>query len=183
MRFLLADTHLALVRAARALGLGAVLAALGACGGSGFNGHVYHGERFAFAVGPVPARWRKLDVSHAALAFRDDRDEATIAANGRCRGEADDVPLKSLTQHLFMRFTERQIERQEVVPFDQREAMHSVVVAKLDGVPMKFDVWVMKKDGCVYDLMYMAPPDRFGRGSLEFSRFVSGFHTVSSDAN
>ena len=76
--------------------------------------------------------------------------------NGRCGVDGEDVPLAALTQHLFLRFTEREIVEQAVVPFDRREAMRTVVIAKLDGVPMKFDVWVLKKDGCVYDLDYMA---------------------------
>ena len=57
-----------------------------------------------------------------------------------------------------------QILEQKIVPFDRREAMHTVAQAKLDGVPMKFAVCVLKKDGCVYDLAYMAAPARFERG-------------------
>ncbi len=149
------------------------------CAGAGLDGGVYHGDGFAFRLGPEGQGWRRLAVSHAAVAYRVDADEATIAANGRCRLDADDIPLASLTQHLFLRFTERQIERQETVPFDGREAMHTVMAAKLDGVPMKFDVWVLKKNGCVYDLVYMVPPDKFGRGSPDFTRFVTGFSAVS----
>ena len=45
--------------------------------------------------------------------------------NGRCGKDGEDVPLASLTQHLFLGFTEREIDcEQTVVPFDGREAMH-----------------------------------------------------------
>jgi hypothetical protein len=145
---------------------------------STFDGSLYRGKNVAFRVGPTPPRWQRLTVSHAELAFRDPDNEATAAVNSRCGTDGDDVPLAALTQHLFMRFTARRIESEEVVPFDGREALHSVVEAKLDGVPFKFDVWVMKKDGCVYDLYYMAPPNRFDRGVPEFARFVKGFATV-----
>jgi hypothetical protein len=61
--------------------------------------------------------------------------------------------------------------------------MHTVVVAKLDGVPKKFDVWVLKKDGCVYDLYYIAPPDRYESGVGDFEGFVHGFSAASTDGN
>jgi hypothetical protein len=155
----------------------AVLASAAGCS-AGLQGDVYRGRGYAFRISPLPEGWRKIDVSHAALAFRDEADRATIAVNGRCGVDGEDVPLEALTQHLFIRFTERQIVEQKIVPFDGREAMRTVIVAKLDGVPMQFDVWVMKKDGCIFDLAYMAPPARFAPGAAEFERFVRGFATV-----
>lgn len=156
----------------------AVAAATAGCGASRFDGTVYRGEGFAFRVPPRPASWQPLDVTETALAFRDDQGAASIAINGRCRADGEDVPLASLTQHLFLQFTERDVVQQEIVPMDGREAMHSTVVAKLDGVPKKFDVWVLKKDGCVYDFLYVARPDRFDAGVGGFRTFVRGFATV-----
>lgn len=152
---------------------------LSACGPS-FNGAVYRGEDVAFRIPRAPEGWAPLEVSDASVAYRDEANGATIAVSGRCRGE-DDVPLASLTQHLFIHFTEREIVTQEVVPFDGREAMHTVLVAKLDGVSKKFDVWVLKKDGCVYDLLLIADPARFEAGLEAFGRLVRGFATLPVD--
>jgi hypothetical protein len=158
--------------------------ALGAAGcGAGLTGDTFHGNGFAFHIGALPEGWQRIEVTQAALAFRDARDGGTIELNGRCGVDGEDVPLAALTQHLFLHFTERQILEQTVVPFDRREAMRTVLTAKLDGVPMQFDVWVLKKDGCVYDFAYMASPPRFTRGSAEFERFVLGFSTVSVHAD
>jgi hypothetical protein len=38
---------------------------------------------------------------------------------------------------------------------------------------------VMKKDGCVYDVVLVAPPDRFDDKSAAFDRFAVGLRTVS----
>jgi hypothetical protein len=162
-------------------GLVLALALAGACGGPSFDGAVYRGDGFAFRVGPVPSGWTRIPASHASLAFRDEQHDATIALTGRCGLDGEDVPLASLTQHLFIQFTGREILEQQVVPFDQREAMHTVLSAKLDGVLKKFDVWVMKKDGCVYDLYYIAAPARFDAGVSLFRSFVESFATVSAD--
>jgi hypothetical protein len=51
--------------------------------------------------------------------------------------------------------------------------------AKLDGVPMQYDIYVMKKDGCVYDLVYVAPPARFTAGAADFERFALGLRASS----
>jgi hypothetical protein len=159
------------------------LTALGGCGGPQFDGTVYQAGNVAFRVGPTPATWRRIEVSQAALAFRDDTRDATIAVNGRCGLDGEDVPLAALTQHLFLAFTDREILEQKVVPMDGREGMNTLLSAKLDGVPKKFNVWVLKKDGCVYDFLYIARPDRFDKGVTEFDRFVQGFATVTTHAN
>jgi hypothetical protein len=153
--------------------------ALGACG-AGLHGDVFRGDGYAFRLGPLPAGFHRVAVDRASLAFRDDADGGTIAVNGRCGLDGEDVPLATLTQHLFLRFTEQEILEQTILPFDHREAMRTVIRAKLDGVPMKFAVWVLKKDGCVYDLAYMAAPERFDRDAAAFDRFARGFTTVTS---
>jgi hypothetical protein len=161
-----------------------MIAALSICAcGAAFDGTTYRAKGIAFEVPPPPESWQRIDVSHAALAFRDVASDATIAVNGRCGQDAPDVPLASLTQHLFRQFTDREIVTQEVIPFDQREAMHTLLLAKLDGVPKKFDVWVLKKDGCVFDLIYLASPDRFGAGIDQFQRFARGFKALPADAS
>lgn len=148
------------------------------CAGNGLTGNVYRGDGFAFSVVEPRGAWRRIQASEAALAYRNDQVRGSILINARCGLDGDDVPLVSLTQHLFLQFTEREIDTQEVVPFDGREAMHTVMNAKLDGVPMRYDVWVLKKDGCVYDLLYLAPAGGFDAGRGAFEDLVRGFATV-----
>ncbi|MGK3997108.1 hypothetical protein [Sorangium sp. So ce1024] len=155
----------------------ALVLALAGCGGPSFDGTVYRGPDVAFRVPRAPESWRQIAVSDAAVAYRDDENGATVALNGRCKNE-EDVPLISLTNHLFLHFTEREVMKQEVVPFDGREAMHTVVSAKLDGVPKVFDVWVLKKNGCVYDMLLIADPARYAASEPAFTRMVRGFSTL-----
>lgn len=147
------------------------------------DGNVYRGEGFAFRFDPPEVEgtgWRRLEHSHA-LAYRHDAKQASILIHGRCGLDSDDVPLVALKNHLFLQFTEREVHAEEVVPFDGREALHTQLTAKLDGVPMRYDVWVLKKNGCVYDLLYAAPPDQFDAGHGTFERLVAGFATLRSD--
>jgi hypothetical protein len=148
-----------------------------ACAGAGFDGHVFRGDGMAFEVGPIPSTWRTIDVDGALVAFRDDRSASTVALNGRCGLDGDDVPLEALTHHLFLHFTDRKLVSQERVSLDQRAALRSELVAELDGVPMHYVVYVLKKDGCVYDFMHVSgAADTAGREAFE--RFVRGFETL-----
>ena len=48
------------------------------------------------------------------------------------------------------------------------------MTADLDGVPMRYDVWVLKKDGCVYDVVYDAAPLKFDEGLAAYRRVRDG---------
>lgn len=159
------------------------LSALLACGASvAFDGETYRDAKVAFRVPRAPSEWRPVKVSDALLAFRDDTREASVLVTARCGIPSDDVPLQSLTGQLVMGTTAREYVSEEVIPFDGREAMHTVLRAKLDGVMMGYDVYVMKKDGCVYDLVYVAPPEHFDGGKATFEAFSAGFRTLLVDS-
>jgi len=148
-----------------------------ACTSTGFDGQVYRDGDLRFRVGQVPSTWRRLDMNDSRLAFRDDRANTTIAVNARCGVDGDDVPLSSLTQHLFLEFTDRAMLAQTTVSLDGREALRTEQSAALDGVKKQYLVYVLKKDGCVYDFMLIAdgvaPESR-----ADFERFVQGFSAL-----
>lgn len=163
----------------------ACFTAIAGCGGSQtrFDGAVFRDGKVAFRVNNVPAAWERISVTDASLAFRDAGHDGSILVNGRCglRG-VDDTPLSALTGHLVMGTTERELDAEVVVPLDSREALHTQMRAKLDGVKMAYDIFVLKKDGCVYDFVYVAPPDRAAAGSIDFEHFVMGFRTAGPGA-
>ncbi|HMJ16471.1 MAG TPA: hypothetical protein VK524_33890 [Polyangiaceae bacterium] len=149
------------------------------CASTSFDGQIYRSDELAFRVGPRPADWRPIDSDSALLAFRDDTHAATVAVNGRCGKDGDDVPLQALTHHLFLHFTDRRVLSQDVITLDGRDALRTEVVAELDGVPKRFSVYVIKKDGCVYDFVFIGDTQAADTGLGEFQRFVQGFATVS----
>jgi hypothetical protein len=149
------------------------------CASNAYDGRVYRSDELAFRIGPVPESWRPIEASDALLAFRDDAGRATIAVNARCGLDGDDVPLEALTKHLFLQFTERRVEDQDLVRMDGREALRTQIVAALDGVSKRYTVYVLKKDGCVYDFLHIAD-DAGDTREPSFERFVRSFSTVGS---
>jgi hypothetical protein len=155
-----------------------VLSACGASAGPSFDGAVYRRGPLAFQIGAVPAGWRSVEVNHAALAYRDDGHAASVLLNARCHRPDESTPLVALTNHLLIGSTERNVVSQEVEPFDGREALHTKMRAKWDGVPIAFDIYVTKKDGCIYDFVYMGDPSAFDGGARDFEDFVRSFRTL-----
>jgi hypothetical protein len=145
--------------------------------GSGLTGRTYRHGDIAFDVGPIPASWHEVDADDAALVFRDNAAEVTVAVNARCHEEGDDVPLKVLTKHLFLEFTDRKLISQRSLELDGRAALRTELFADLDGVPMHFTVYVLKKDWCVYDFMHIAALKSPATSRAQFDQFVAGFAT------
>jgi len=157
-----------------------VAATAGGCGHvSSLDDGVLHKGDVSVRFGPVPPGWALITVQGADVAYRDEAHEGSVLFDVRCSARDNDAPLPSLTEHLIMGTTARDVQSEETIPFDGREALHTWMTAKLDGVPMQYDLYVMKKDECVYDLVYVAPPDRFALGAPAFERFAAALHGSS----
>jgi hypothetical protein len=153
-----------------------VLGALAGCvRADSFEGGVLRKGELTVRFGPVPAEWRRLRIAGADLAYRDPPREGSVLFDVRC-GRSAEAPLSVLTEHLIMGTTDRDFVEQTTVPFDRREALHTLMRAKLDGVAMQYDIYVMKKDVCVFDLVYVAPPEHFTVGAPDFERFAVALH-------
>ncbi len=155
--------------------------ALAGCSHPRFDGRVYQSDTLAFRVGALPPSWKPLETADDRVSLRDASADTLITVGGRCGLDGDDVPLTALTQHLFLYFTERQQLNQRKLQLDGREALRTELTAKLDGVPRSFVVYVLKKDGCVYDLIRIAPPDGSPSTLPQFEQWVSEFTTRWSD--
>ena len=146
-----------------------------------FSGVIHKGD-VSVRFGAAPSGWRGIRIDGADLAFRDDAHGGSVLVDVHCGERDGDAPLSVLTEHLIMGTTDRSIESDSTIPFDGREAMRTTLTAKLDGVPMRYDIFVMKKDGCVHDVVYVAPPAQFAEGDLDFQRFAITLHATSHGA-
>ena len=154
-----------------------------ACGCAGpktgtFEANVYRKGKVAFRIPEAPTGWRRIALADASLAFRDDAHAASVLLNARCLSADDRTPLVALTNHLLIGATEREYVSQAVEPMDGREALHTKLAGKWDGVPMAIDVYVLSKDGCVYDFVYIGAPAASDAGASAFESFVRAFRTL-----
>lgn len=126
-------------------------------------------------VAPPEASWRPLAFGENDVAFGARQSPHLIAANATCSDHGD-PPIDVLAQHLLFGFSERDALVRTPITLDGREAMRVVGPAALDGVAVDLELWVVKKDGCVYDFTYIAPRGQAPAQQAAFDAVVQGFH-------
>ena len=158
-----------------------VLLVAGCRGGGGeLRDWVWRDREAAFRIGPLPPAWQLLE-GEGDVAFHEPASGAVILANADCR-ERLDAPLTVLRNSLLIGFTDRRVVVEREVEVAGRAALRSELSARLDGVPVELITYVLKKDGCVYDLVYAAPPELFAERARDFERLVAGFATLGRGA-
>jgi hypothetical protein len=134
-------------------------------------------DEVSYRLGPVPSDWRRVDVADGPdVAWEVGTTGVLVHVYHAC-GRNMDSPLPALVQQLLIGFTDREFVEEETIPFDGREARHVLVRAKLDGAPVLIELFVLKKDGCVFDLSCVGPPARVEAVRPAFRAFVEGFRT------
>ena len=149
---------------------------LAACGGGGtLRDGTYRDAEAAYRIGSLPADWRQVSFARNDLAWTDEGGRL-IAVNAVCDGHGD-PSLKVLTDHLLLGFESREIIEREELRLDGRGALRTRANASLDGVPVELEMTLVKKDGCVYDLIYTAPAGTFGLRAGDYRALVQSFST------
>jgi len=143
------------------------------CATATFQHGVYTKNQTTYRVGLLGPDWQPVHVSDNDLAFHRTH-MGTISANATC-SDYEDVPTTALLNHLLFETTERRSLVEEVVTLDGRGARHVVMQAELDGVPLEFEVFVLKKDGCVFDLTHIRSPQPPPAARASFLAFVQQF--------
>ena len=161
-------------RLRRALYVHAAL--LAACGGASFAQGVYDDGTVRYRVGGVASGWERVEVEDNDLAFTH-QTLGTISVNSTCV-DYEDVPEQALMNHLLFGMRERQYRLEETVTLDGRGALHAVVDLELDGVPLTLEIFVLKKDGCVYDMSLIAGRAAFEQARPAFASLVRGFEVL-----
>jgi hypothetical protein len=149
---------------------------LAACGGPTFEDGIYADAHTRYQVGTLPGRWQSIDANGNDLAFYRE-GMGTVAVNSTCT-EYDDVPLTALVKHLLFDTTARDVRLDETVTLVNRGARHLVVELELDGVPVELELFVLRKDGCIYDLVHVRARSAPAPAREAFLAFVARFEVL-----
>lgn len=153
-----------------------LLASLMGCRRVSFEDSVLSKPEVRYRVGELPKYWRRVWLEGNDLAFSEEGTGRALSVNATCKGH-DDPPLPVLTRHLLMGFTERQEVDSHLIAMDGREALRSRYLAKMDGVPVELELVVLKKDNCVFDFSYVAPPGFAAERMPDFDALLAGFES------
>jgi hypothetical protein len=156
--------------------IGLLAATLAACGGRSTSPTE---RRARYSLGAPGAGWSKVDAGSADQAWHHPGISGTIYSDSNCGKRFDDRELPSLADHLTFGIARGEPVRQEDLVLDDRDALVRVSAGTLDGVAVRVGMMVTKQHDCLYDVLYLAPPDTFEQGWPDFTTIVSGFEARS----
>jgi len=129
----------------------------------------------SYGFGDPGAGWEPITRGkHVQVAWIERTLGAVIELHAQCDDQGDSS-LEQYTDHLRLDWTGWTERSQTKVMIERREALRTVVDAALDGVARRNDFVVLKKNGCLFDLRYSAPPDHYDQGLPAFDRVLGGF--------
>lgn len=129
----------------------------------------------SFEVGKLPENWKILSRAGSALSFQHP-DGGTIGVGANCGEKFEDLPLSVLIMQLVSHVDNRQVEKSSEFMLDWRGAKRRLFSGTTDGVPLKYDVVVVKKNRCVIDFIYVAHPENYSSHLSDFENFYRHFH-------
>ncbi|MBY0470345.1 hypothetical protein K2X30_04190 [bacterium] len=99
----------------------------------------------------------------------------TISINSTCRPstEYNGRKTEELTKALLLGITHVNSREEQNIKISEITALQTTIHGKLSGEPVKIRTVVLKKQECVYDLMYISRPEKFNTELPTFTQFVS----------
>jgi len=148
----------------------------GGCRSVNLHDGVVYTPDTRYRVGPIPADWHQVNLKDSDFSWVTSPPAFAFWVNSTCK-EYEDVPLVALNRQLLIGFTDVQKLDQRTQMLDEREALLSHYIVKMDGVARELALVVVKKDRCIYDFAYVAPVGRYPDRLEQFHALVAGFQT------
>lgn len=155
-----------------------VLCLVSACAAGRIAGEVYQDTQRGFQVRLPRGAWLPTALDGAALSFAWPELQAAMALRVDCRtAEAGELPW--VARHLFFGLEESRVHERETLRLHDASAVRTRVRARLDGAPVEVEGVTIRRAGCLYDFMFVAPPSAFPRGRPDFAAFVQSWAPLS----
>jgi hypothetical protein len=107
-------------------------------------------------------------------AYQSPKTAAVISINSSCRsGETADADLKALANQLTYGISDVSRRTEQKLTLQGTEALETTVQGKMNHNDIALKTVVLRKNGCIYDLLYMAPPEHFAANEPDFDKFVA----------
>lgn len=147
----------------------------------------------SFGVGLPGRGWKPYpeDESGLQVAWFHPDSASVIQVRSQC-AEHGDSTLEMFTEHIGADFEDWEIIQSDTGKRDRRgrpimklhqkelqlidrRAVRTSISAKLDGVAIHLEIVVVKKNGCLFDLMYISRPEDYEKRLKAFEQVVAGF--------
>ncbi len=151
-----------------AFAAGTVLAITG-CAAARIENGVFRSPHYRITV---PTGWQVMADGRADLALTREAGPGAMLVNATCEGREPSRDLDVLILHLLVGLRDRRILDRDRETVGARPADRALFEGVSADGPVRGEAYVLKDAGCVYDLLYVAPPASFEEGRRDFRRFV-----------
>jgi hypothetical protein len=145
-----------------------------ACAAGSVHEGTFRDPHDRFTVRLPLAPWETASLDGAVLAFRSPEIDAGIGLRADCNSP-EPGPLPSVARHLFFGLSDKRIDARESVTLSGAAGVRTRLHARLDGRPVEVEGVTVRRGACLYDFLYVAPPERFAEGRPDFDAFVQSW--------
>lgn len=153
-----------------------IVIAVTGCAGRRLQDGVYRSEH-GYRIAVPGADWLVVDDTDADLELRRVDGQAAMLAAATCRPLTARTRYADLGRHLLLGLRERETLEDGEVSLAGRTGAHLVVEGRMrdSRQRVRIESYTVKDNRCVYDLLYVAPPEVFESARADFERFVRSF--------
>jgi len=112
--------------------------------------------------------------SDTDAAWKNPTNGSTISYNSSCQ-DIIDPSLHSIRDDLLGDVFDLQISKSYLKDFNARESLYTEAGGKVDGIPVKMILIVLKKGGCIFSVNYISLKDSFQSDLEIFQNFTKTF--------
>ncbi len=107
-------------------------------------------------------------------AWRNPKTGNTISFLSECKS-GNDPSFQNIRDGVTSGVSDINIERSEMIEFNQRKALSSRLGGAVDGILTKLEILILKKNDCIYVLTYVGLPESFDSDLNVFESFKREF--------
>ena len=125
-------------------------------------------------ITPPSAPYTEIKIGAADRSWQNPKNGNTISYVSSCNMSAE-PNLEVLSKMALDGVENLRIVQKNYITFNGREALNTILVGRVDGVPVQADLTVLKKNNCVFNLTYIGSLNTFMLDLLLYKNFVKDF--------
>ncbi|MEI6806509.1 MAG: hypothetical protein WCK49_08410 [Myxococcaceae bacterium] len=127
-------------------------------------------QKLVRPIHSLSPEWMPVQIKNAEQAWIIPGEGSSLLIDSECSPNSQNVPLIGLTGQLLIGMTDQTLIEQKTIPFQNREALVSTYALKVDGAFQKMHILVLKKDGCVFDVVLSTPTSVYEKRLPDFKQ-------------
>lgn len=159
-------------------GVGVVCAVLMSCATGRTANGVYVDEAKGFRVHLPQNDWHVVESSGVDLTIQNAGSAARMAVSASCPAR-ETGSLPALARHLLFGLRDVRRVRQEPILIDGVTGLDTEFIGTWEEKRVQVRSVVIREGNCLYDLFFVAPPERFGVQRADFDAFLNSWEFLS----